>query len=275
MKPKFTAQYVWHWMGDHPGAEIKEEDFEQLSGSMGHDREFERYSYAYTDDGNEAVPEAVLMTVLDGEEHAALLASLKPGDYIIVMAAGTLDYHTWTDWESGGTECDLEVDVEWHVVRVMTDEERRIHDDENGILPAGVPLALVSERSPWGWEWPKSKPPLFPSLFEMTPGQRALADRGVGSGIVAINGAVVESGLFAVVKDLVVEPPHSDAVIPGSLCVNNVPAGVAIPVVSNVLLRCAADRDGDCDHAQCPQIRDGEPKATGRSCPIACWEDDD
>jgi hypothetical protein len=34
------------------------------------------------------------------------------------------------------------------------------------------------------------------------------------------------------------------------------------------LTRCAAARDGDCTHAQCPQLRDGEPRATGRHCPI-------
>lgn len=34
------------------------------------------------------------------------------------------------------------------------------------------------------------------------------------------------------------------------------------------LTRCAADDDGDCDHAQCPQVRDGKPKRSGRSCPL-------
>lgn len=32
--------------------------------------------------------------------------------------------------------------------------------------------------------------------------------------------------------------------------------------------RCHADRDGDCRHADCPQLRDGEPRATGRHCPL-------
>jgi hypothetical protein len=31
---------------------------------------------------------------------------------------------------------------------------------------------------------------------------------------------------------------------------------------------CHADRDGDCFWALCPQIRDGEPESTGRSCPL-------
>lgn len=30
---------------------------------------------------------------------------------------------------------------------------------------------------------------------------------------------------------------------------------------------CAADRDGDCSWAGCPQLRDNEPTATGRHCP--------
>lgn len=38
--------------------------------------------------------------------------------------------------------------------------------------------------------------------------------------------------------------------------------------------RCQADRDGDCVHSQCPQLRDGEPKATGRHCPLDTEDDD-
>jgi hypothetical protein len=38
---------------------------------------------------------------------------------------------------------------------------------------------------------------------------------------------------------------------------------------------CHSDRDGDCDWKDCPQLRDGEPVATGRSCPLYDWEDVD
>ena len=31
---------------------------------------------------------------------------------------------------------------------------------------------------------------------------------------------------------------------------------------------CQAGRDGDCIAPQCPQLRDGEPKASGRHCPL-------
>ena len=31
---------------------------------------------------------------------------------------------------------------------------------------------------------------------------------------------------------------------------------------------CKANRDGECDHKICPQIKDGEPNATGRHCPL-------
>lgn len=31
---------------------------------------------------------------------------------------------------------------------------------------------------------------------------------------------------------------------------------------------CKADRDGECSHKDCPQLRDGEPGKTGRSCPL-------
>jgi hypothetical protein len=34
------------------------------------------------------------------------------------------------------------------------------------------------------------------------------------------------------------------------------------------LTHCAADSDGECAHAQCPQLRDGEPAKSGRHCPL-------
>jgi len=34
------------------------------------------------------------------------------------------------------------------------------------------------------------------------------------------------------------------------------------------LTRCAADRDGECSHVQCLQLRDNEPATTGRHCPL-------
>lgn len=40
------------------------------------------------------------------------------------------------------------------------------------------------------------------------------------------------------------------------------------------LTRCAAARDGDCSHAQCPQVRDGEPNKSGRACPLENWSDE-
>ncbi len=42
---------------------------------------------------------------------------------------------------------------------------------------------------------------------------------------------------------------------------------------------CAAHQDGDCGAmfgvADCPQERDGEPAASGRSCPLRWWGDDE
>src|SRR4051794_41304592 len=32
--------------------------------------------------------------------------------------------------------------------------------------------------------------------------------------------------------------------------------------------RCHSQRDGDCVDPRCPQNRDGEPRATGRHCPL-------
>lgn len=40
------------------------------------------------------------------------------------------------------------------------------------------------------------------------------------------------------------------------------------PAEERSLTGCAAGKDGDCTHSQCPQLRDGEPKATGRHCPL-------
>lgn len=41
------------------------------------------------------------------------------------------------------------------------------------------------------------------------------------------------------------------------------------------LTSCAAGRDGECGHAQCPQLLEGEPRATGRHCPLDIVEDDE
>lgn len=40
------------------------------------------------------------------------------------------------------------------------------------------------------------------------------------------------------------------------------------PKPERPLTGCAAGRDGECHHSQCPQIRDNEPAATGRHCPL-------
>jgi hypothetical protein len=38
---------------------------------------------------------------------------------------------------------------------------------------------------------------------------------------------------------------------------------------------CAAARDGDCSHSECPQLRDNEPHATGRHCPLDTHKEED
>jgi hypothetical protein len=43
---------------------------------------------------------------------------------------------------------------------------------------------------------------------------------------------------------------------------------------SVTLKRCAADRDGDCVHEQCPQLRDGEPAKSRRHCPLDTRDED-
>lgn len=39
--------------------------------------------------------------------------------------------------------------------------------------------------------------------------------------------------------------------------------------------RCHAGRDGDCIHKNCPQLRDNEPAASGRHCPLDVDDDDE
>lgn len=48
----------------------------------------------------------------------------------------------------------------------------------------------------------------------------------------------------------------------------------AIPVVDLPLEHCAAGRDGECNHRDCPQIRDNEPEHSGRHCPIDNYNGD-
>lgn len=37
---------------------------------------------------------------------------------------------------------------------------------------------------------------------------------------------------------------------------------------SRTITHCQADCDGDCVWAGCPQVRDNEPRTTGRHCPL-------
>lgn len=57
------------------------------------------------------------------------------------------------------------------------------------------------------------------------------------------------------------------------LAVLNAPEGKPIPKSAQMslelpLTRCAASRDGECTHKQCPQLRDNEPHKSGRHCPL-------
>lgn len=40
-------------------------------------------------------------------------------------------------------------------------------------------------------------------------------------------------------------------------------------------LHCHAQRDGECNWVHCPQVRDNEPHATGRHCPIDFLDDEE
>ncbi|RRJ73161.1 hypothetical protein EIL82_22015 [Pandoraea apista] len=56
---------------------------------------------------------------------------------------------------------------------------------------------------------------------------------------------------------------------------NTDPAPPSVVGTLKPLRRCAASRDGECWHTDCPQIRDNEPKATGRHCPLDTGEEND
>ncbi len=49
---------------------------------------------------------------------------------------------------------------------------------------------------------------------------------------------------------------------------NTQPAPPSVVETLKPLRHCAAARDGECFHDQCPQIRDGEPAKSGRHCPL-------
>jgi hypothetical protein len=60
--------------------------------------------------------------------------------------------------------------------------------------------------------------------------------------------------------------------------VSGLPIGTKLYMASAprpFLTSCAAGRDGECNDARCPQLRDGEPQASGRHCPIDHDEEDD
>jgi len=40
------------------------------------------------------------------------------------------------------------------------------------------------------------------------------------------------------------------------------------------LLSCRASRDGECGDPRCPQLRDNEPHASGRHCPLDVRSDE-
>jgi hypothetical protein len=48
----------------------------------------------------------------------------------------------------------------------------------------------------------------------------------------------------------------------------------APPALTDPWVGCYAAKDGECHWASCPQLRDGEPAATGRHCPLDRAGDD-
>lgn len=63
---------------------------------------------------------------------------------------------------------------------------------------------------------------------------------------------------------------HPDSALPSLT-----PAGHAARLATSTPRTCWADRDGECTHAGCPQLRDNEPAASGRHCPLDDAHEDD
>lgn len=47
------------------------------------------------------------------------------------------------------------------------------------------------------------------------------------------------------------------------------------PLPAEPVVHCKAGRDHECNWRDCPQLRDGEPEKTGRSCPLPDWPEPD
>jgi hypothetical protein len=61
---------------------------------------------------------------------------------------------------------------------------------------------------------------------------------------------------------------HVNQLIPGYIMPEVAACAAEQKGGASPLTRCGAGRDGECGHTQCPQLRDGEPRATGRHCPL-------
>lgn len=75
------------------------------------------------------------------------------------------------------------------------------------------------------------------------------------------------SCIRAMYEDGLSHPKDFDALVDAAMADSK--AYAAAPVAAlTPLTRCAAGRDGECAHADCPQLRDGEPLKSGRHCPL-------
>lgn len=85
----------------------------------------------------------------------------------------------------------------------------------------------------------------------LTEAQRRLLKRAMATGIRPFHEADVFDALTAKAKGLTdSDPPQR------------------YDAQRRQMTRCQCGDDGDCTWASCPQLRDGEPKRSGRHCPL-------
>jgi hypothetical protein len=56
--------------------------------------------------------------------------------------------------------------------------------------------------------------------------------------------------------------------LPGEAAVDPANPSPRLDLQRRRMTRCQADEEEPCEWEHCPQVRDGEPKATGRHCPF-------
>jgi hypothetical protein len=99
--------------------------------------------------------------------------------------------------------------------------------------------------------------------------------RGDAQPLIAVDGEVKSAESLPHGWDLRCLPYGGDGRTRLSELIEPTTTSAAAQAATKPLARCSAARDGDCTHPDCPQLRDNEPRATGRHCPLDTNSDED